>query len=113
MGEKIFKRRLARIQKKGEQYKKIRELEESYSEYMPAKKERKVSNIMLVVIVIAIVGYALANFWLQYHTGMEMSSTLTGCWYAFWGTEIVALAAIRTSKTKHSHDNYQFEDMDM
>ena len=58
---------------------------------------------MLVIIVAAIVSYALVAFQLQYLTGMEISSTLTGCWYAFWGTEIVALAAIRTSKAKHGH----------
>lgn len=113
MNKKRFQKKLSKIKKRGEQYKKIKELKDAYAEYMPEKKTRKVSNIMLVVIVTAIVGYALANFWLQYHTGMEMSATLTGCWYAFWGTEIVALAAIRTSKTKHGYNDHQFEDTNM
>lgn len=101
MSERKFQKKLAEIQKQGERYKKLKDLEDTYAKYMPEKKTRKVSNIMLVVIVIAIVSYALANFWLQYTTGVELSPTLTGCWYAFWGTEIVALAAIRTSKVKH------------
>ena len=103
MTEKKFQKKLAKIQKRGEQYKKIKQLEEEYSQYMPPKKERAVSNIMLVVIVTAIIGYFLANLWLQCHLGLEISPTLTGCWFAFWGTEICALAAIKTSKSKYEH----------
>ena len=66
----------------------------------------KVSNIMLVVILIAIIGYTIASFILQYVTGVEISSTLTTCWFTFFGTELVALAAIKTSKVKHGvNDN--------
>lgn len=32
---------------------------------------------------------------------MEVSSTLTTCWFAFWAVEIIALASIRNQKTKH------------
>lgn len=103
MTEKRLKRKIARIQKKGEQYKQIREMEEVYSIYMPEKKQRTVSNIMLAVIVTAIIGYFLANLWLQCNMGLEISPTLTGCWFAFWGTEICALAAIKTSKSKYEH----------
>ena len=108
MTEKMFQRKLEQIQKSGEQYKQIKELEDVYAEYMPEKKIRKVSNVMLFVIIIAIVGYAVANFWMQYNIGMELSPTLTGCWYSFWGVEIVALAAIKTSKVKYSSED---EDM--
>ena len=101
MTEKRLQRKLAKIKKKGEQYKQIKELEDAYAEYMPEKKTRKVSNVMLIIIVIAIVGYFAANLWLQYNMGLEISPTLTGCWFAFWGTEIVALAAIKTSKVTH------------
>ena len=68
------------------------------------KKERKVSNIMLVIIIIAITVYAAADFALQYFTRVEVSPTLTTCWFAFWGTEIVSLAVIKTSKIKHNQD---------
>ena len=67
-------------------------------------KERKVSNIMLIVIIIAITLYAAADFVLQYFTSIEVSPTLTTCWFAFWGTEIVSLAVIKTSKIKHGQD---------
>lgn len=60
---------------------------------------------MLVLIVLAIVLYTIADFVLQYFTSIEVSPTLTTCWFAFWGTEIIALAAIKTSKVKHNKDN--------
>ncbi len=71
-----------------------------------------VSKIMLVIIVIAIILYTAADFFLQYKTGMEISATLTTCWFAFWGTEIVALAIIKTSKVKHGdkNNNEEIED---
>ena len=64
-------------------------------------KKPKTSTVMLVIICIMIILYAVADFALQYFTGVEVSPTLTNAWFAFWGTEIVALAVIKTSKVKH------------
>lgn len=69
------------------------------------KSKKKVSNIMLVIICIMIILYTIADFALQYFTSIEVSPTLTTAWFAFWGTELVALAAIKTSKVKHKQDN--------
>lgn len=69
------------------------------------KPKKKVSNIMLVIICIMIIFYTIADFALQYFTNIEVSPTLTTAWFAFWGTELVALAAIKTSKVKHKQDN--------
>ena len=60
---------------------------------------------MLVIICIMIILYTIADFALQYFTSIEVSPTLTTAWFAFWGTELVALAAIKTSKVKHKQDN--------
>jgi amino acid permease len=49
--------------------------------------------------------YTAAAFVLQYFTSVEVSSTLTAAWFAFWGTELVALAAIKTVKVKHQKDD--------
>ena len=68
------------------------------------KQKKKISNIMLVLIVIAIVTYTAATFALQYFTQVEISPTLTTAWFTFWTVEIVALAAIKTSKVKHNQD---------
>lgn len=71
---------------------------------MNNKPKKKVSNIMLVLICIMIIIYTAADFMLQYFTNIEVSPTLTTAWFAFWGTELVALAAIKTSKLKHNKD---------
>ena len=64
----------------------------------PEKKKKKVSNVMLAIIVIAIVGYVVADFILQYRMGIEISPTITTCWFCFWGTEIAALTTLKASK---------------
>lgn len=76
------------------------------------KSKKKVSNIMLVLICTMIILYTIADFALQYFTSIEVSPTLTTAWFAFWGTELVALAAIRTSKLKHGADNTTIENTD-
>ena len=68
------------------------------------KPKKKVSNIMLVIICIMIIGYTAADFALQYFTQIEVSPTLTNAWFAFWGTELIALTAIKTTKVKHGQD---------
>lgn len=69
------------------------------------KPKRKVSNILLVLICTMIILYTIADFALQYFAQIEVSPTLTTAWFTFWGTELVALAAIRTSKLKHGVDS--------
>ena len=71
---------------------------------MANKPKRKVSNTMLVLICVMIILYTAADFVLQYFTSIEVSPTLTTAWFAFWGTEIVALTVIKTSKLKHGQD---------
>ena len=76
---------------------------------MSNKPKKKVSNIMLVLICVMIIAYTIADFLLQYFTSIEVSPTLTTAWFAFWGTEIIALTAIKTSKVKHGKDTEQEE----
>lgn len=68
------------------------------------KQKKKVSNIMLVIICTMIIGYTVADFALQYFTQIEVSPTLTNAWFAFWGTELIALTAIKTTKVKHGKE---------
>lgn len=104
MTDKRFKKKLKKIQKKGEQQKKIALLKKAYAQYCPDKKKKKVSNIMLVITVVAIVGYVIADFVLQYKMGVEISPTITTCWFAFWSAEIFTLAGIKISKVKNNYD---------
>ena len=105
MSDKKFQKKLAKIKKQGERYKQEKELKDAYAEYLPESKKRKVSNIMLVIVMIAIISYAVANFALQYFTSIEVSSTLTTCWFTFWGAEVFALAGIKISKVKNSSND--------
>lgn len=104
MGEKLFQFKLKLLKKHAERCKQKKELMDAYAEYLPEKKVRKVSNVMLFTIVLAVVVYVIASFWLQYTTGYSIDSTITAAWFSFWGAEIVALAAIKTSKLKHKKD---------
>lgn len=105
MREKLFQWKLNRIKKRGERYKREYKLKEAYAKYVPERKKRKVSNILLVVVVAAIIAYTAANFWITYSTGVSIDSTLTTCFYAFWVSEIFALAGIRISKVKNNYDD--------
>ena len=65
------------------------------------KKGKKFSDIIVTVSVLAVTIFTIAAFTLQFLGKMEISSTLTGCWFAFWTTEIIVLATIKNSKTKY------------
>ena len=100
----MFKRKLQRIKRRGERYKKEKEIRDAYSEYLPDRKKRKVSNIMLVVSVVCIVIYTIACLFIQYCTSIEVSPTLTTAWYSFFGGELFLLAGIKTSKIIKGYD---------
>lgn len=77
---------------------------------MDNKLKKKTSTIMLVLICVMVILYAAASFVLQYFTQVEISPTLTTAWFAFWGVELVSLAAIKTSKIKHKKDKTSEEE---
>ena len=77
---------------------------------MKRKPKRKVSNVMLVVVCLMIILYSAADFILQYHSGCEISPTLTTAWFSFWTVEILALAGIRVSKVIKGDSNEEKED---
>lgn len=105
MNTEKFKRKLRRIRRKGEMYKKEKEVRDAYAEFWPNKRERKTSTVMLVIIVASIILYTVGAFFIQYHTGVEVSSTLTTCWFSFWGVEILAITGIRISKLFQQSSN--------
>lgn len=104
MNAEKFKRKLRKIRRQGEMYKKEKEIRDLYAEYWPDRKEKKTSTIMLIIIVASILLYTIGAFYIQYHTGVEISSTLTTCWFSFWGVEILALTGIKISKVFQQND---------
>ena len=106
MRDKLFKLKLRRRKRRYERYRREYLLNKAYEQYLPERKKRKVSNIMLVIIVIAIVGYVAVDFLLQYKIGTEISPTITTCWFVFWTSEVLALMGIKLSKVnKSNYDN--------
>ena len=103
MTDKQFQKKLAKIQKRGERYKQEKELRDKYVDYVPEHKKRKVSNIILAIVIVIIVAYTVASFWLTYVTGVSIDPTLTTCVYSFFGSELLLLAGIRITKTIKTH----------
>lgn len=67
-----------------------------------AKKKRHFADYIVFLSIFAVTAFTVAAFILQFKGLMEISSTLTGCWFAFWTVEIIALASIRNQKTIHN-----------
>ena len=104
MRERLFRWKLKRIKRRGERYKREYILRKAYAKYIPERKKRKVSNILLVVSVVAITTYTVANMWIAYTTGVSIDSTLTTCLYAFFSSELFLLAGIKISKIKNNYN---------
>lgn len=69
------------------------------------KSKKKVSNIMLAIIICLVVFYTIGAFVVEIVCGHEVSPTLTGAYFSFCGVELASLAAIKTSKVKHNKNN--------
>jgi len=64
------------------------------------KNNKPFSKKLLPWIIVAVMGYTVAAFILQFITSVEISSTLTTAYFAFWTVEIISLAGIKTIKVK-------------
>lgn len=104
MNERRFQRKLDRMRMKGERQKAKHAVKSKYEKYYHDRDGAKVSNVMLVVIVIAITVYTIASFLLALVSGINIDSTLTTCFYSFWTIEIISLAGIKISKVKKEKD---------
>ncbi len=68
-----------------------------------AKRKKHFSDYIVAAAIAAIGVYTAAAVVLQFCGLMEISPTLTTCWFSFWTVEIVALAAIKGGKVKHGN----------
>ena len=66
-------------------------------------KKLKKRDKMLAIAVICILGYTVTAFILQFHTSVEISSTLTLSWFGFWTVEIWQLSRITTTKLNNRY----------
>ena len=99
--QRQFDKKLAEIQKKNKQIEyreKLRDEKRKYSFFYNLFIDMKTSNKLLFVSVLAIIAFTVFSLFMQYTTGIEVSSTLTTCWFSFFGGEITLLAGIKVSK---------------
>ena len=65
------------------------------------KKKKGLFGKLLVVFVIAqVLIYTYVNMYLSYKVSIEISPTLTTCFFAFFGFEAGLLSHIKTTKVK-------------
>lgn len=70
---------------------------------MRKRKKKHFANYIVFLSIFAVTAFTIAAFLLQFNGLMEISTTLTTCWFAFWTVEIVALASIRNKKIKQNY----------
>lgn len=75
-----------------------------------ANKKKRYAKKILPVIIIAVLGYTIASFVLQFVTSVEISPTLTTAYFAFWTVEIISLAGITTVKNRNKGNDTDSED---
>ena len=70
------------------------------------KKKRKKNYVQKIIplIVLAILGYTLTSFVLQFKTGISPDPTLTRMYFIFFTVEIVNLMTIKVSKVKNKYE---------
>lgn len=69
----------------------------------------KTATKFVVAAVVFVNFYTVASFVMLYLTGLNISETLTALYFAFWTTEIVALAKIKINKDKKPKKKKQEE----
>ncbi len=77
------------------------------------KRKKHFSDYIVAAAITAIGVYTAAAVTLQFCGLMEVSPTLTTCWFGFWTVEIVALAAIKGGKVKHGNKKTDDEKEDI
>lgn len=98
MSEREFNSRMREIQLENKSKERKEKLKAEKNKFKRSKNKSNTSNKVLVSAIIAIIGYTIASLYIQYHTSVEVSSTLTTLWFSFWTVEIVVLAGIKVTK---------------
>lgn len=72
-----------------------------------SRRKKHFSDYIVAAAITAVGIYTAAAVVLQFCGFMEISPSLTTCWFGFWTAEIAALAAIKGGKVKHGDEkNY-------
>lgn len=74
------------------------------------KKRFHMSKLLVPFIVLSIFTFTGIAVWVQLKLGIELSSTLITCFFAFMGSELVAMASIKKTKIKIDANNNGIDD---
>ena len=72
---------------------------------MENRPKKKVSNIMLAIIITLVVLYTAGAFALEIYCCREISPTLTGAFFSFISVELASMAAIKSTKVRNNRDD--------
>ena len=72
---------------------------------MENRPKKKVSNIMLAIIIILAILYTAGAFALEIFCCREISPTLTGAFFSFISVELASMAAIKSTKVRNNRDD--------
>ena len=68
------------------------------------------SKLLVPFIVASIFIFTGVAVWLQFVTGVELSSTLIACFFTFMGSELAMLCSIKKTKVKNDYNKNNSEE---
>ena len=73
------------------------------------KSHSRTSKLIIAFVIISLFTYTAAAIWLQLKIGVEISPTLTTCFYAFCTGELWLLASIKKSKIANGQKSRAYD----
>lgn len=64
------------------------------------KKSGLFSKLLVIFVIAQVLIYTYVNMYLSYKVSIEISPTLTACFFGFFGFEVGLLGHIKTTKVK-------------
>jgi biotin transporter BioY len=73
------------------------------------KSHSRTSKLIIAFVIVSLFTYTAAAIWLQLRIGVEISPTLTTCFYAFCTGELWLLASIKKSKIANGQKSRAYD----
>ena len=73
------------------------------------KSHSRTSKWIIAFVIISLFSYTTAAIWLQLKIGIEISPTLTTCFYAFCTGELWLLASIKKTKISNGQKSRAYD----
>lgn len=73
------------------------------------KSHSRTSKFIIAFVIVSLFTYTTAAIWLQLKIGIEVSPTLTTCFYAFCTGELWLLASIKKTKISNGQKSRAYD----